>query len=109
MKPLFLIDTDTASDDAVALIMALRSPDIRVLAITIVAGNVSARVTMAAFPGPLFVIVIAKVTNPPALTLAGELIVIPMSVPSGAIGVTAVEGDDSELLPVELVACTVKV
>jgi purine nucleosidase len=37
----FLIDTDTASDDAVALIMALRSPDIRVLAITTVAGNVA--------------------------------------------------------------------
>jgi purine nucleosidase len=35
-----LIDTDTASDDAVALIMALRSPEIRVLAITTVAGNV---------------------------------------------------------------------
>ena len=40
MKPAFLIDTDTASDDAVALIMALRSPNIRVLAITTVAGNV---------------------------------------------------------------------
>jgi purine nucleosidase len=36
-----LIDTDTASDDAVALIMALRSPNVRVLAITVVAGNVS--------------------------------------------------------------------
>jgi purine nucleosidase len=36
-----LIDTDTASDDAVALIMALRSPKVRVLAITLVAGNVS--------------------------------------------------------------------
>jgi purine nucleosidase len=36
-----LIDTDTASDDAVALIMALRSPDVKVLAITVVAGNVS--------------------------------------------------------------------
>lgn len=35
-----LIDTDTASDDAVALIMALRSPDVSVLAITVVAGNV---------------------------------------------------------------------
>ena len=35
-----LVDTDTASDDAVALIMALRSPDVRVLAITTVAGNV---------------------------------------------------------------------
>jgi purine nucleosidase len=34
-----LIDTDTASDDAVALIMALRSPAVRVAAITVVAGN----------------------------------------------------------------------
>ncbi len=40
MKPLLLIDTDTASDDAVALIMALRSSQVRVLAITTVAGNV---------------------------------------------------------------------
>lgn len=36
----FLIDTDTTSDDAVALIMALREPAIRVEAITVVAGNV---------------------------------------------------------------------
>ncbi len=36
----FLIDTDTASDDAVALVMALRHPDVRVEAITVVAGNV---------------------------------------------------------------------
>jgi len=36
----FLIDTDTASDDAVALIMALRAPNVRVAAITTVAGNV---------------------------------------------------------------------
>ena len=36
----FLIDTDTASDDAVALIMALRSSQVRVLGITAVAGNV---------------------------------------------------------------------
>ena len=35
-----LIDTDTASDDAVALVMALRSPLVEVVAITIVAGNV---------------------------------------------------------------------
>jgi purine nucleosidase len=41
VKPRFLIDTDTASDDAVALIMALRSPDVSVLAITTVAGNVA--------------------------------------------------------------------
>jgi purine nucleosidase len=36
----FLIDTDTASDDAVALLMALRHPDVEVEAITVVAGNV---------------------------------------------------------------------
>lgn len=36
----FLIDTDTASDDAVALLMALRHPGIQVDAITVVAGNV---------------------------------------------------------------------
>jgi purine nucleosidase len=36
----FLIDTDTASDDAVALIMALKSPGIQVEAITVVSGNV---------------------------------------------------------------------
>jgi len=35
----FLIDTDTASDDAVAIIMALSAPDVRVLALTTVAGN----------------------------------------------------------------------
>ncbi|HXO93453.1 MAG TPA: nucleoside hydrolase, partial [Candidatus Acidoferrum sp.] len=40
MARTFLIDTDTASDDAVALIMALRAPDVHVAAITIVAGNV---------------------------------------------------------------------
>jgi len=34
-----LVDTDTASDDAVALLMALREPEIKVEAITVVAGN----------------------------------------------------------------------
>ena len=34
-----IIDTDTASDDAVALAMALRHPDFDVVAITTVAGN----------------------------------------------------------------------
>ncbi|MGA7409654.1 MAG: nucleoside hydrolase [Bryobacteraceae bacterium] len=40
MSEPILIDTDTASDDAVALIMALRSGAGRVIAITTVAGNV---------------------------------------------------------------------
>lgn len=36
----FLIDTDAGSDDAVAILMALRHPDVHVRAITVVAGNV---------------------------------------------------------------------
>ncbi len=36
----FIIDTDTASDDAVALVMALQDPEIDLRAITVVAGNV---------------------------------------------------------------------
>ena len=35
-----IIDTDTASDDAVALIMAMRHPGVQIEAITVVAGNV---------------------------------------------------------------------
>ena len=40
MPRTFLIDTDTASDDAVALILALRARDVRVAGITVVWGNV---------------------------------------------------------------------
>lgn len=36
----FIIDTDTASDDAVALVLALRYPGVQVEAITVVSGNV---------------------------------------------------------------------
>ncbi len=36
----FLIDTDAGSDDAVAIVMAFRHPDVDVKAITVVAGNV---------------------------------------------------------------------
>jgi purine nucleosidase len=40
MSRKMIIDTDTASDDAVALMMAFRHPDVEVVAVTIVAGNV---------------------------------------------------------------------
>lgn len=36
----FFIDTDTASDDAVALVLALTHPDVEVIGIGVVAGNV---------------------------------------------------------------------
>lgn len=35
-----VIDTDTASDDAIALLLAVREPDVDVRAVTVVAGNV---------------------------------------------------------------------
>ena len=38
-KRKFFIDTDTASDDAVALLMALEYPDVEVLGVSIVSGN----------------------------------------------------------------------
>lgn len=37
----FIIDTDGGADDAIAIMMALRHPDVQVEAITTVAGNVS--------------------------------------------------------------------
>jgi purine nucleosidase len=40
MPRAMVIDTDTASDDAVAILMALQHPDIDVKAITVVTGNV---------------------------------------------------------------------
>ncbi|MEY4601792.1 MAG: hypothetical protein RLZZ201_1483 [Actinomycetota bacterium] len=40
MKRRIWIDTDTASDDVVALIIALRHPDVEVVGLSIVAGNV---------------------------------------------------------------------
>ncbi|MEA3335224.1 MAG: nucleoside hydrolase [Chloroflexota bacterium] len=36
----FLVDTDTASDDAVALVMALQNPEVQVEGVTVVSGNV---------------------------------------------------------------------
>ena len=39
MKRAFWIDTDTASDDAVALVMALRNPGVHVTGISVVSGN----------------------------------------------------------------------
>lgn len=60
-----LIDTDTASDDAVALIMALQSPDVDVLAITVVAGNVG---VAQASQNALFV---AELCGSPAPVYAG--------------------------------------
>ena len=35
-----IIDTDTGSDDAVALLMALREPSVQVVAFTTVSGNI---------------------------------------------------------------------
>ena len=36
-----IIDTDTAGDDAAALIIAAKNPNIEILGVTVLAGNVS--------------------------------------------------------------------
>ena len=36
----FIVDTDTASDDAVALVLAARDPSVDIRMVTVVAGNV---------------------------------------------------------------------
>lgn len=43
----FIIDTDTASDDAVAIVMALQWPDVEVDAITVVYGNMPLEIASA--------------------------------------------------------------
>jgi purine nucleosidase len=69
-----LIDTDAGSDDAVALIMALRRPDVSALAITVVAGNVSVEqgtqnalftVELCGSAVPVFAGAAAPLTRPP--------------------------------------------
>jgi len=58
----FIIDTDTGSDDAVALIMALKSDAIKIEAITTVAGNITLE---QATDNALMTIEIAKGHVPP--------------------------------------------
>lgn len=57
----FLIDTDTASDDAVALIMALRHKDVNVEAVTVVAGNTPIK---QAVQNALFTVELCKKNTP---------------------------------------------
>jgi len=57
-----IIDTDTASDDAVALILALREPKVRVEAITVVAGNLPIQL---AVKNALISVEIANTYRPP--------------------------------------------
>lgn len=59
-----MIDTDTASDDAVALIMALREKkDVKVEAITVVAGNVP--IDLAVKKNALISVEMAGTYSPP--------------------------------------------
>lgn len=66
----FLIDTDTASDDAVALVMALRNPEIQVEAITVVAGNVPVD---QAVQNALYTVELCNKTTPVYRGAAGPL------------------------------------
>lgn len=64
-----LIDTDTASDDAVALIMALRDDRVHVEAITVVAGNLP--LTLAV-KNALLAVEMAQTYAPPVYRGAGK-------------------------------------
>ncbi|WP_282089170.1 nucleoside hydrolase [Aquimarina algiphila] len=62
MKRKFIIDTDTASDDAVALIMAANHPKIQIEAITVVAGNVSLK---QGLQNAMYTLKLCETTPPP--------------------------------------------
>ena len=67
----FLIDTDTASDDAVALLMALRTPGIEVDAITVVAGNMP---LAKGLQNALYTVELCERTTPVYAGMAGPLL-----------------------------------
>ena len=66
-----MIDTDGGSDDVVALIMALRSRDVRVAAITTVAGNVGVE---QATQNVLYTVELCEAETPVYLGAAGPLV-----------------------------------
>lgn len=70
-----LIDTDTASDDAVALIAALRDPHVHVEAITVVVGNVPLDL---AVKNALISVQIADTYKPPVYKGAGKPLLRPL-------------------------------
>lgn len=58
----FIIDTDTATDDVVAIIAALRAKNIEVCALTVVAGNVELK---QAVKNALIAVQVANTYRPP--------------------------------------------
>ncbi|MBC5580161.1 nucleoside hydrolase [Anaerofilum sp. BX8] len=64
-----IIDTDTASDDAIALVLALRCPDVKVEAVTTVAGNVPVE---AATRNAMVSIAMADSYRPPVYRGCGQ-------------------------------------
>lgn len=71
MTQRMLIDTDTASDDAVALVMALRDPGVVVEAITVVAGNVP---LSTAVQNALYTVELCESQAPVYAGLAGPML-----------------------------------
>ncbi len=71
----FLIDTDTASDDAVALVMALRHPNVQVEAITVVAGNVPVE---QGVQNALYTVELCQRSTPVYRGMQGPLLVTPL-------------------------------
>ena len=71
----FFIDTDTASDDAVALVIALQHPDIDVTGIGVVAGNVPLDIGVQ---NALYVAELCGATDVPVYAGEAEPLVVPL-------------------------------
>lgn len=65
----FIIDTDTATDDVVAIIAALRAKNVEVLSLTVVAGNVELK---QAVQNSLISVQVANTYRPPVYIGMGE-------------------------------------
>lgn len=71
----FFIDTDTASDDAVALVIALRHPDVDVVGIGLVAGNVPMEIGLQ---NALYVAELCGRTDVPVYAGETDPLVVPL-------------------------------
>jgi purine nucleosidase len=86
-----IIDTDPGQDDAIAILMALASPEIEVLGITTVAGNVPLPLTTR---NALRIVELAGRTDVPVHAGAAQPLVRPLVTAEAVHGQTGLDGPD---------------
>src|SRR5205807_1505687 len=79
-----IIDTDPGVDDALALLLAMRSPELRIEGITPVSGNVPLEVTLLTL-GPLTNIATALNSDPQLASMVHNLVMMGGSLSGGNI------------------------